>query len=356
MRKLKNLFSVLIISILLFSCKKKVDISIDTLSKSGEEFYFGEKVPVWAGTDGDKNDISYQWTATGGTFDGWRTQNLYENLWIAPDSVGDYTVTATAKSGGSSSSKSTSMKVTRYFFDEFQSDYTFNGNGWSTSNTTNVLKNDVDPEKSTIEVTAKSSSGPYIGRSLNLADLKIPFSVRAKLGWKKYYRDGQPITISLYFNQPANPNVPFIREIRWEIFPTADTAKTNNYQIRYETFLPANNSSKFSSSGNTLPAPLPLIDPVAGKSGAFMMKDGDLKNLSLSVDANNIFYAYVDGELWFTSNGIKDWLEYAKATYSGYEEPLAKEFRVSFPSKSGSKATTIVLKSVYINNDGEILK
>jgi len=356
MRKLKIFFSIFIVSTLLFSCKKKVDISIDTLSKSGEEFYFGEKVPVWAGTEGDKNGISYQWTATGGTFDGWRTQNLYENLWIAPDSVGEYTITATAKNGGSSSSKSMSMKVTRYFFDEFQSDYTFNGNGWSTSNTTNVLNNDVDPTKSTAEITAKSSSVPYISRNLDLADLSIPFSVRAKLGWKKYYRDGQPITISLYFNQPANPNVPFIREIRWEIYPTADTGKTNNYQIRFETFLPANNSSKFSAEGNTLPAPLPLVEPVSGKFGAFMMKDGDLKSFSLSVDANNVFYAYVDGTLWFTSNGIKDWLQYAKTTFPGYEEPLAKAFRISFPSKSGSKATTIVMKSVYINNNGEILK
>jgi hypothetical protein len=356
MRKLKIFFSILIVSTLLFSCKKKVDISIDTLSKSGEEFYFGEKVPVWAGTEGDKNGISYQWTATGGTFDGWRTQNLYENLWIAPDSVGEYTITATAKNGGSSSSKSMSMKVTRYFFDEFQSDYTFNGNGWSTSNTTNVLNNDVDPTKSSAEITAKSSSLPYISRNLDLSDLRIPFSVRVKLGWKKYYRDGQPITISLYFNQPANPNIPFIREIRWEIYPTADTAKANNYQIRFETFLPANNSSKFSSNGNVLPAPLPLINPVAGKYGSFKMKDGDLKSLSLSVDANNIFYAYVDGTLWFTSNGIKNWLEYAKATFTGFEEPLAKAIRISFPAKSGSKATTIVLKSVYINNDGEILK
>ena len=356
MWKINNLFSIVAVCILSFSCKKNVDIKIDTLSKSGEEFYFGERVPVWAGTTGDKHDITYQWSATGGTFDGWRTQNLFENLWIAPDAPGEYTITATAKSDGSSSSKSTVMKVTRYFFDEFQSAYTFNGNGWSTSNTSNVLKNNVDPELSTAEITASSSSSPNIRRSLNLSELKIPFSIRAKLGWKSFFRSGQAITVSLYFVQPTDPTIPYIREIRWEIFPTVNPATTDNYQIRYETFIPASNTSKFSSDASVLPAALPLITPTKGKKTNFAMANGDVKNLSLSVDADNVFHAYVDGELWFTSNGIKDWLTYAKANYPGFADPLAKEFRISFPAKSGSTGTTLFLKSVYMNNDGTILK
>ena len=356
MQKISNLISIFVVCLLLFSCKKKVDISIDSLSKSGEEFYFGEKVPVWASTNGDKHDITYEWSATGGTFDGFRTQNLFENLWIAPNEPGEYTITATAKNDGSKSSKSTLMKVSRYFFDEFQSAYTFNGNGWSTSNTTNVLKNDVDPALSTAEITASSSSGPNIRRTLDLADLKIPFSIRTIMGWKSFFRSGQAIMLSLYFVQPANPNVPYIREIRWEIFPTANPATTDNYQIRYETFVPAINTSKFSTAGNVLPSPLPLISPVKGKVPALAMADGAAKSLTFSVDADNVFSTYIDGQLWFTSNGIKDWLTYAKANYPGFAEPLAKEFRVSFPAKSGSTGTTIFLKSVYINNDGTILK
>ena len=87
------------------------------------------------------------------------------------------------------------------------------------------------------------------------------------------------------------------------------------------------------------------------------MAEGELKNLSMSVDANYVFHAYVDGVLWFTSNGIKDWLEYAKATYPGFEDPVARQYQVDFPSKESSKpGTTIFMKNVYINNDGEILK
>jgi len=332
-----------------------MDVQIQSLSKSGGEFYFGEKVPVWAETEGDKQEISYEWSTTGGSFDGWRTQNLFENLWIAPNVAGEYTVTATAKNEGTTSTRSTNMKVTRYFFDEFQSAYTLTGNGWTTSNTTNALENDTDPTLSTLELTASSSSKPNIRRSLNLADLKIPFSVRTQLGWKDEFLADSSITVSLFFVQPTDPTIPYLREIRWDVWPTVDTASDNNYRIGYETFIPATNTSKFSTYGNAVPDPLPLTDSVNGKRADLTMADGQTKNLSFSVDADNVFHAYIDGTLWFSSNGIRDWLTYAKATYTGFEDPLAKEYRVAFPTKKGT-ASTIFLKSVYINNDGEILK
>ncbi len=339
-----------------FSCRKKIDIELQSLSKSGEEFYFGEKVPVWAVTSGDKHDMSYDWSATGGTFDGFRTQNLFENLWIAPNQVGEYTVTATAKNGDSKSTRSTSMKVTRYFFDEFQSAYTFNGNGWSTSNTSNSLKNDTDPALSRAEITASSSSAPNIRRSLNLSDLKIPFSIRVKMAWTKFFRTSSSVYFSLTFVQPTNPNQPYIREIRWEFWPTVNATTTDNYNILYETFVPSTNLSKWSTAGNTAPNPLPLITPVKGRIPQLAMAKDQLKSFTFSMDQNNVFTTYIDGVLWFTSSGISDWLSYAKTNYPGFADPLAKEFRITFPAKSGSTGTTLSLKSVYINNNGEILK
>ena len=357
MRTIYYCLSFAAVCIFTFSCKKDVEVEIQSLNKSGQEFYFGERVPVWASTNGDLNGISYEWTATGGTFDGFRTQNLFENLWIAPSVAGEYMVTATAKNTGSNSSRSTNMKVTRYYFDEFQSAYTLNGNGWATSNTSNTLKNNTDAALSTLELTASSSSAPNVRRTLNLAELKIPFSIRTKLGWKNYFRAGQAITISLYFNQPSTPDIPYLREIRWEIWPTEPSATKDNYQIRYETFTPATNTSKFSTVGNALPLPLPLIEPVKGKQPDLEMTNGALKSLSFSIDANNVFHTYIDGQLWFTSNGVKDWLDYAKANFPGFQDPVAKEYRVAFPAKESSAAgSTVVLKSVYINNDGEILK
>ena len=357
MWKIFDSFLLIAVCFFICSCKKDEKVNIESLNKAGQEFYFGEKVPVWASTAGDKNDINYEWSTTGGSFDGWRTQNLYENLWIAPNEKGEYTITVKANADGNSSSKSTTMKVTRYFFDEFQSAYTLNGNGWSTSNLSSSLKNDTDPSASTLELTASATSTPNIRRTLNLSELKIPFSVRTKLAWKTYFRANSTISIRLFFEQPSNPTYPYIREIRWEIWPTVNSATTDNYQIRYETFIPAINTSKFSTVGNTAPNPLPLISPVKGKQANLSMANGVFKNLSMSIDANNVFHAYIDGELWFTSNGIKDWLTYAKATYPGFEDPLAKQYQVDFPAKeSTAKGTTLVMKSVYINNDGEILK
>jgi hypothetical protein len=330
MFKAYKYISIIAICALAISCKKNKGLVIESLNKAGEEFYFGEKVPVWASTQGDKNDITYSWSATGGTFDGWRTQNLYENLWIAPSTPGEYVITVTAKNDDGSSSKTTNMKVTRYFFDEFQSTYTLNGNGWSTSNTSNNLVTNVDTAASRLELTASStSSSPNVRRNLDLAELK----------------------------QPTNPTYPYIREIRWEIWPTVNPATTNNFQIRYETFIPATNTSKFSTVGNTAPNPLPLISPVNGKRADHNFAANVYKNFSFSIDASNVFHAYVDGNLWFTSNGIKDWLTYAKANYAGFEDPAPKEYRVTFPTKeSTNPGTTLVMKHVYINNDGTILK
>jgi hypothetical protein len=361
MCRINKLFLLVIVCTSAFSCKKDTGIQIQSLSKAGTEFYFGEKVPVWASTSGDQTGIVYTWSATGGTFDGNRTQNLFENLWVAPNEPGDYTITATAKNGGSTTSKSTTLRVSRYYFDEFQSVYTFNGNGWSTSNIDNpqrILVTDVDPEKSRAELTSSNTSTPNVRRSLNLAPLKAPFSIRSRLGWKNFWRSGSAFTISLYFNQPADATIPFIREIRWEVWPTADPATTDNYQVRYETFVPATNISKFSTVGNTLPDPLPLIDPVKGKMNDLAFATGQLRNLSFSIDAGYVFHAYIDGNLWFTSNGIKDWLDNAKATYPGFEDPVPREYRVTFPAKQNSSAqgSTMVMKHLYINNDGEILK
>ncbi len=351
-------FALIAVCVFAMSCKKDKGLMLESLNKAGQEFYFGEKVPVWATTaGGDLNDMTYEWTATGGTFDGFRTQNLFENLWIAPNVPGEYTITVKAKSSGSSSSKSTKMNVTRYYFDEFQSAFTLNGNGWSTSNTTNKLITNTDTAASRLELTASSTSAPNVRRNLDLAPLKIPFSIRTRLGWKSYFRANSTITISLFFVQPTNPTYPYIREIRWEIWPTVNPATTDNYQIRYETFIPATNTSKFSTVGNALPNPLPLINPVKGKRADHALSNGALKNFSFSIDAGNVFHAYVDGQLWFTSNGIKDWLTNAKTIYPGFEDPIAKEYRVAFPAKeSTNPGTTLVMKSVYINNDGQILK
>jgi hypothetical protein len=150
-----------------------------------------------------------------------------------------------------------------------------------------------------------------------------------------------------------------MREIRLEIWPTVNPATTDNYQIRFETFIPANaSSSKFSAVGAVLPAPQPLLTPIKGKKPEFAMANGAEKNISISIDAANVCHVYADGVLWFQSNGIKDWLAYCKTTYPGFEDPIVKEFRIAFPARANNNETgsTLFVNNVFINNDGTILK
>ena len=363
MKKLYHTGIFMILCIVAVSCKKEEKVEIVTLSKAGEEFYFGEKVKVWAGTQGGNNTtVSYKWTATGGTFDGWRTQNLFENLWIAPVKAGEYTVTAKADLDGKTSERSTTMRVTKYFFDEFQSRFTFDGNGWSTSDVVDapVKVINADPLKSTIEITANTvNKTAIIKRDLNLAELKIPFSLSTRLGWKSFFRADQPIIVSIFFQQPrTHTEYPFMREIRWEYWPTVDPATKDNFQLRYETFTPSSGISKFSVAGAVLPAPQTLINPIKGRNPIFRSGDGVEKTLAFAIDANNIFTAYVDGNLWVTSDGIKKWLDYCKANYPGFEDPVGLRFQIAYPGKANTteKGTLGVINSLYINNDGTIVK
>lgn len=368
MKVLNKLTYLIALGIIVSSCKKDENIEMVSLNKAGQEHYFGEKVLMWASTEGNKDGISYSWKATGGTFQGFRTQNLFENVWIAPAEAGQYEVTATAVNGKSNSTRKATMNVTRYFFDNFQSPYTFTGNGWQQSNVRGgnnaVLVNSADPLNSSIELTSNrnnnSNTDANIRRLLNLAELKIPFSVRTKLGYRTFFKAGAPFTVRLSFRQPSrNPERPFIREIRWEIWPTNNPSTQNNYQIRFETYTPATGSGTFTTG--TFPAPYALTGPgltaTSGRSPIFFFTENVAKNITFSIDADNVFIAHVDGIEWFRSDGIKNWLAEAKSRFPDFEDPIVREFQIQFPGKvaANPNPTTLFINSVYINNDGTIL-
>ncbi|MRX47865.1 hypothetical protein GJJ64_11740 [Pedobacter sp. HX-22-1] len=347
-------------------------VEMTSLNKLGDEYYFGERVLMWASTEGELDGMTYEWKTTGGSFDGFRTQNRFENVWIAPTTPGEYVVTATAKNGSSTSTRSTNMRVTRYFFDEFQNaTFMFRGQGWLQSNLLNsnsgsdfipIVSNSSTPELSTVDISNASTSAPNMRRLLNLAELKAPFSVKTKLGWKNFFRTGQPITISMFFVQPTrNTNRPHIREIRWTFNPNAATG--NNFQIRYEIFTPATGVATFSGNTGVFPSPEPLINPSAGftansgRNAIFTLANGQQKAFTFSLTSDFTFIAHVDGVEWFRSNGIKDWITKAKAQWPDFEDPIGREFRIGIPARATANetATTVAVNSVYINNDGTIL-
>lgn len=364
--KIFKLFTVIVAAGIVFTgCKKDPEVELVSLNKIGEEHYFGEKVLMWASTEGDKKGMTYEWKATGGTFEGERTQNLFENVWIAPRQVGQFDVSSTAKNGKSSSTRSTNMNVTRYFFDHFQSPNLFTGNGWpgwALSNAGFTRRNVDDKLTSAVGILSTrvnaSNTDAIFRKVLDAAELRIPFSIRSKIYYVNPFKTGAPFSISLTFRQPrTNPERPFIREIRWEIYPSPTNATSINYQIRYEVFTPSKNQSVFSTNTGVYPAATPLLNPISGRNNTlFTMPSNTPKLFTFSISADETFVAHVDGVEWFRSNGIKDWLTAARAQYPDFAAPLANEFRLLIPGQvTGQPSPILFVNSVYINNDGTIL-
>jgi hypothetical protein len=365
--KIFKLFMYVVASGIVFTgCKKDPEIELVSLNKIGEEHYFGEKVLMWASTEGDKKDMTYEWTTTGGTFEGARTQDRFENVWIAPTQVGQFDVSITAKNGKSSSIKTSTLNVTRYFFDHFQSPNIFARNGWPGWATNNVIfsqRNSDDKLTSSLRISPSRVNNSNINvnlrKELNSAELKIPFSVRAKMGFDTYFKPDASFCISLTFSQPrANPERPFIREIRWEVFPSPTNTTSANFQIRYEVFTPSKNLSVFSTNTGVYPAAGPLINPITGRNNAlFTMTSNVAKNFTFSMEADETFVTHVNGVEWFRSAGIKNWLTAARAQYPGFEAPVANEFRILMPGRAATTlpVSQLFINSVYINNDGTIL-
>lgn len=365
MKIFKKLILIITLAVL-FTCCKKDEVNLISLNSVGEEHYFGEKVLMWASTEGVKENISYEWATTGGRFEGERTQNLFENVWIAPLTVGKYQVSSTAKIGKSKSTKIIEMNVSRYFFDHFQSSNIFAGNGWpgwvltqsspAQFNTENKLNSRI--ELSSLRVNS-SNIDSRISKKLDLAELKAPFSIRTKVGYKTYFKPGAPFAISLFFRQPTtNLDRPYMREIRVEIYPTPTSTTSPQYQIRYEAYTPVKNISSFSANNNTYPSALALINPVNGRNNALLtFTDNVAKNITFSLDADNVFIFHVDGIEWFRSDGLKNWLSTAKAQWPDFAIPLANEFRIMMPGQvsTTTQKSTLFLNSVYINNDGTVL-
>jgi hypothetical protein len=259
------------------------------------------------------------------------------------------------------------MNVTRYYFDHFQNPNIFRGEGWpgwSRTNATTTQLNSDSKLTSSLEIIPSrvntSNTDVVIAKTLNAADLKIPFSVRAKIGFRNYFKPGAPFAMQLTFLPPlGNPNRPFLREIRWEVYPSPTNATSVNYQIRYEVFTPQTNGSSFSTDAGAYPAATALIAPVTGRNNAlFTMTSNVAKNFTMSVEADDTFVAHVDGVEWFRSNGLKNWLAAARAQFPGFADPIANQFRITMPGKASTTLANseLFINSLYINNDGTILK
>lgn len=310
----------------LFSACTEDEVEIVTLSKFGTQFYFGEKVVVWAGTDTkDVADVKYKWECDGGYFSG--PQYLYENLWNAPNIPGEYTVKVTATVGKKVSTRETKMKVSYFFFENFDND--FNLAGWSVSSATVTY----DPAKYKAKVDGTHATSYGYFRRLSATDsLKIPFSVFCNAGFEKFKSSSFYLQYRLFFSQPEELATPYIREIRWQFYPKA-TGTTKNLSIQFETYQPNTAKSVM----------VDLLTSSVNPLGA--MTENSYEDFSMSIDADTIFHAYRKNQLVCTSDGIRTWLRAHPA-----EIPVCNNVAWYLPG-----ATTMWFDNFYMVNDGRVL-
>lgn len=316
-----------IIFIVFFTACASEDVEIKTLSKYGEQFYFGEKVVLWAGSD-TKNvaNVTYSWECDGGTFTG--PQYLFENLWIAPKVPGEYTVRVTAKVGNNTSTKEAKMKVNYYFFDNFVADLSvMNLAGWTFSGTGNV---DLIQQK--VKCVATSTSGTI--KKLLPDTLNFPFSVFSNAGFETINSAGNSyIQYRLFFQLATDLSSPYIREIRWQFLPNA-SGTTKNLKIQYETYQPNTAKSIFY---DILPDGVNTLGSMTANS---------YEDFSMSIAADTMFYAIRNGHEVCKSDAIRTWLR-AHPT----EKPVCNQINWTFSGPS----TTMWFDNFYIVNDGSVL-
>jgi hypothetical protein len=349
--KSKKLYPILwmaVAALLATACEEET-VEIVTLSKAGDTFYFREKVPVWLGVNGDLYDITYEWECTGGSFSGENTQNLYENLWVAPAEPGIYIVKATARNGNQKDTRETSMKVTNYLTETFDSptSYVYNNTvlnigGWTSSNTTWVWLS-----TGGVEIPCTGTNAPRI-TSATLSSLLPPYSVGAEFKYTMHRsvtdatatRQGTVFCI-VFAQHSTIRDKPYIRELRW-IFSPSPAATTRNWSLRLESFVPNTGKST-------------VVTVSQGVDSRYTFAANTVHRFSVTLDADFNLSLYVDGVTVIDkSDAIPKFYTDQGMSRDEWTEMRATQFKFDTPGKSASSVangeTTYVITKVQIND------
>ncbi|MDR2627919.1 MAG: hypothetical protein LBC40_07795 [Dysgonamonadaceae bacterium] len=317
---MKQYILFLMAVVFMAACKDEENLEITSLSKGGNTFYFGEKVPVWTMLCSNPGNVSYDWECTGGVFDGHSTQHLFENLWIAPHQPGEYTVQVTANLDGQSESRQTSMKVTNFYTDTF--DDTRNPAGWVTSGATAIwnvgaltIQNLNDTREAAIYKVVSVSD-----------DLKPPFSLQMQMNYSAY-RTGvtnvgsaSGITLRIAFSQPpVNPEKPFVQYLSWIFCPVATG---NNAQLVVSAYTPEIGRSSTAYS-------------VATRDARLSFPSNETHVITLTLDSDLLLTASCDGQAIIDKNDAIRQFVNDNGIVQDFE---VRELRIVVPRKTSANA------------------
>jgi len=331
MRSINNIY-ILLTSIFLFGCTDEAFVEIDSLNHPGNSFFQGQNVPIWVSVNvSNLKNATYDWECTGGEFqyNPATVKTLSYTVWQAPKVNGEYTISCTVNCDGEKQSRSTKIKVNKFFLVNFEitndNEY-FKAADYPLTNgfLTNVMNGEAEL------ICSKSNTlGQFsMANPIDSAIQKTGFAFKVDMAWRSNFKSANtPIVWRYIFYKPKNIDgtdvKEYIREVQVQLFPKSNALTTSlpntfgttlpigsNYIIGYEVFNPIYSSSSWYTMA-------------FGQNDAFLMHDGALvdatnmgyRNFRLKIAANNVVDFGMDNLYQINSSKLLDWFVAHTAVY-----------------------------------------
>jgi hypothetical protein len=349
MKNIKRYMLILLVVSIFTACgDPDPSVEIDSLSAWGDEFYHGEKVKVWMVVKTDNLPAArYTWTCNEGKFT--QPQTLDENTWQAPYEAGTYQITCTVDVDGVKRTRSRDMVVSPiFFFDKFERlPMSFSTSGGNSS-LNQVLDATTKTSHAETRVSSTSAVRGFITRNFDNPELRVPFSTMAQLGWISNFPAKD---IKIGSNVAENT-------IYYEWTMNRDPDKLDNLYVdnlRFEWY-PVGKS-------NGLPKD-PLNNPYNGvlvfrvrdvatntttnnsvyvNNSALSFAKNELKNVSMTIDADYMVHVFVGGVEIINTDAIKTW----RTTNASQDDIYINQWRLNFVSNTGGQAPLLYFDEVF---------
>lgn len=258
---------LLLTGVLLASCGDDGSVKIVSLNTFGSKVCMNDRVKVFVSAAIDSDETpTYEWGCTGGSMT--NPQGLFENIWQAPMTPGEYEVWVTVKCGSSKETRRTKMTVLdELFYSDFETPYYNEGY----SNTSMTLAQDANT--GSLKLTSSKEKGVF-QRNWNDETLVPPYSMQMRYN-PQTFSGSNVFDLRIAFSSISGVSKD-LRNINFSVEPL-----TGNCSIYSEFF------NKETGSIESFSTTVATINELK-----FTKK---WKYLSMSIDSSNKLIVYLDG-------------------------------------------------------------
>ncbi len=266
MKKVLYSIFILLAGVLVTSCSDDSYVNVISVNTFGNKVCRNDNVKVFVTVDTDWDEKpSYKWGCNGGSMT--NPQGLFENVWKAPNEPGTYEIWVEVESGKSKDKRSAYITVTdELFYSNFETPY-YN-EGYSNSSMTLAQQS-----SNCLKLTSSGNKGVF-QRNWGTA-LKAPYSMQMQYNPQTFSK-GYTIDFRIAFNELDESNK-ILRDVNFSVEP--NTGATSVY-------------AQYVNKGNGMIESYTTNQQTISDF-KFTKK---WKYVSVSLDANNKFIVYADGE------------------------------------------------------------